>query len=77
MVGLSDPTGPTLRILPFHPWAAASPIRGTGRASPGAAWSSGEGREEEPAHLPINDAFALQEEEPDGYFCCVESARGG
>lgn len=34
---------------------------------------SGEERKEELAHLPINDAFALQEEEADGYFCCVES----
>lgn len=33
---------------------------------------SGEERKEELAHLPINDAFALQEEEADGYFCCVE-----
>lgn len=41
------------------------------------AGAQGEGREEEPAHLPINDAFALQEEEPDGYFCCVESEREG
>lgn len=35
--------------------------------------SSGEERKEELAHLPINDAFALQEEEADGYFCRVES----
>lgn len=39
------------------------------------ALAAGLGKEgmEELAHLPINDAFALQEEEADGYFCCVES----
>lgn len=36
-------------------------------------WVLGEERKEELAHLPINDAFALQEEEADGYFCCIES----
>lgn len=36
-----------------------------------------EERKEELAHLPVNDAFALQEEEADGYFCCVESAMKG
>lgn len=39
--------------------------------------SWGEERKEELAHLPVNDAFALQEEETDGYFCCVESATKG
>lgn len=34
---------------------------------------SGEQSVEELAHLPINDAFALQEEEANGYFCSVES----
>lgn len=69
--------------------AAAGAHCGTSRArwwhrrdagAPGASqpphhpgWVLGEGSKEELAHLPINDAFALQEEEADGYFCCVES----
>lgn len=76
---LKDPA-----ILPVgscqpHPWhgqgegaaGRAGPLSSAPPAAPALP------REGEPAHLPINDAFALQEEEPDGYFGCVESERGG
>jgi len=77
--GCADPTaaaGPEPRhSRGGEPAAGCHALSGAAGAPPSiaAAGARGEGREEELAHLPINDAFALQKEEADGYFCCVES----
>lgn len=62
--------------VPFgaHAWSRAAAPPAQSRAHLGPALLSQPMVSPGLAHLPVNYAFALQEEEANGYFCCVESA---